>query len=143
MYTLLKSSLAIIGILYSTLGFGQSNLEFAETKTIEFSGSTSSNYSIVTYNFTVPEGQTWKIESARITRKITNGAVRDYNTNNDLKLVLDDQLFFVNSSTYDYEFPYWLESGDHTFELFYYNTWSPTYVGSAALSVLVFNIVTQ
>ncbi|MDZ4824608.1 MAG: hypothetical protein SH856_14215 [Flavobacteriales bacterium] len=119
----------------------QTNLEYAETITLELSGTTSTNFSIATLNFTVPEGQTWKIESAMIARKSLSGGVKDYLVNNDLKLLLDDNLFFINGSNYSFQFPYWLKSGGHVLELLYLNTWSTTYTGKATLSVLVFNII--
>lgn len=119
----------------------QTNLEYAETINLEIEGTTSNNYSIVLYNFTVPEGQTWKIESALVTRKFVNGLSRDYATTGDLKLLLDDNLFLINSSSYNFHFPYWLSSGDHTFELMYTNTWNTNYTGRANMSILKFNIV--
>jgi hypothetical protein len=138
---MLKNTLLAICLLTFSIANTQTNLEYAETIKIDLSGTTSTNFLIASLNVNVPVGQTWKIESVMLSRKSVSGATRDYQPGTDMKLLLDDNLFFVNNSGSQFKFPYWLESGNHLFEILYTNTWNPAYTGRATLSVLVFNII--
>ncbi|MDZ4751900.1 MAG: hypothetical protein SGI87_09820 [Flavobacteriales bacterium] len=138
-----KIKLTAILILFVSIASTQTNLEYAETITIELSGTTSTNFSIATMNFDVPASQTWKVESVMLSRKSVSGPTRDYATTEYLKLLLDDNLFYINTSNYNFHFPYWLKSGIHSLEILYTNTWTAAYTGKAVLSILVFDIVEQ
>jgi hypothetical protein len=134
---------ALISFLLVSTCFTQTNLEYAETIQIEITGTTISNNVVGSLNVVVPAGQTWKIESVMLSRKSLASGARDYLTTSDLKLVLDDNLLFVNSPNSVYDFPFWLKSGNHLFEILYSNTWNSLFTARATLSVLVFNIVEQ
>jgi hypothetical protein len=138
----MKNSIVILSFILTFLqGQTQTNLEYSETIQIELTGTTISNGVVASLPVVIPEGQTWKIESIMLSRKSIGSGTRDYQISGDLKLILDDNLLYVNTTNNEYNFPFWMKSGNHLFEIIYANTWTAFYTGRATLSVLVFNIV--
>jgi hypothetical protein len=138
-----KLLITLILLVFYAFGYSQKNLEYVETLQLDMVGTTSVNNIISTLNIFVEYGQTWKVESVLLSRETTNGALRDYQISADLKLIFDDNLFYVNNSSHKFEFPYWIGGGNHVFEMLYSNTWNSTFTGHATISVLVFNIVEE
>lgn len=128
--------------LISIVGYTQgSNLEFAETKIIKMEGSLANDGAISSQTITIPEGQTWKIESATANIRTISTSDTSYTYNTSLRILLDNLIIWKYDDHNHFNFPMWLPAGTYEFTLWsetYYNTGE--YIAYSCLSVLVFNI---
>ena len=129
--------------LISIVGYAQGgNLEFVETKYIKLEGPLYLDGTVVAQTLTVPEGQTWKIESATASYRYTSGPATSYAYSYYMYFLLDHLILWRYDDHNHYNFPMWLPAGTYNLSLWSDTTWTlnqNTAYGS--VSILVFNIV--
>ncbi|MDZ4824609.1 MAG: hypothetical protein SH856_14220 [Flavobacteriales bacterium] len=140
----MKSILIILAMVFIApyINAQGGNLQFSETKYIQLTGPMSIDGIVTTQELVVPEGQTWKIESAVATYKYSSGGSTTYSYTAGLKMLLDDIIIFAYDNLNMNPFPMWLSAGTYTLTFWSDTTWTPgLYTGNASVSILVFNII--
>ena len=140
----MKSLITLFAVsLISIVGISQGgNLEFSETKYIKLEGPLLNDGTVVSQTITVPEGQTWKIESATVNLRYTSGNAISYSYSEYVFLLLDHVLLWRFNDRSPYSFPVWLPAGTYDLSIWNDATWSANqYTAYSSLSILVFNII--
>jgi hypothetical protein len=131
---------AVFFISFSTLAQG-TNLEYSETKLIQLQGPLSIDGIVSTQTFIIPEGQTWKIETANSSYKYTPSSATSYGFSSALTILLNDMILQRYDGQNTFAFPMWLPAGTYTFTFWSDSTWTAgQYMGYATVTALVFNI---
>ncbi|MDZ4751899.1 MAG: hypothetical protein SGI87_09815 [Flavobacteriales bacterium] len=118
------------------------NLGFVETKYIKLEAPVVLDGSIIAQTLVVPEGQTWKVESATANYRFSSGPSTSYGYSNYIFLVLDHIVIWKYDDHNHYTFPIWLPAGTYNLNLWSDTTWTPNqYTAYGSVSILVFNII--
>jgi hypothetical protein len=118
------------------------NLKFTETKLINLQGPLLNDGIVNSQTFTIPEGQTWKIETANSSYKYTSGNVTSYAFNTFLSILINEMILQRYDGQNNFALPMWLPAGTYTFTFWNDTTWTAgQYTGYATVTALVFTIV--
>jgi hypothetical protein len=128
--------------LISIVGYTQgSNLQFAETKILKMEGSLFYDGVIYSQTITIPEGQTWKIESATANVQTTTTSDTSYTYNTSLRILLDNFIIWKYDDNNHYNFPMWLPAGTYEITLWSEGAFGTNeYKAHGCITALVFNI---
>ena len=112
----MKKLLLVFFVVSSLASFAQGELQFAGTQFLTFSGTLTLDGAVDSETVVIPEGQTWKIESANLNMKFSStGTSYVYDTN--IRLLIGDVILWSYAANPRETFPLWLPTGTYTFTL--------------------------
>lgn len=136
----MKKLIFLFLVICSLKSYSQGELQFAGTQLLTLSGPLQLDGAADIQTIEIPEGQTWKIESANLNIKISStGTSYIYDTN--MKLLIGDVILWSYATNPRESFPLWLPAGSYTFTLWNDAVQPNGYIGHGMISAVAFNIV--
>ena len=133
----MKNILLILAIAFSSVSFGQGNLQFNQVINYESNVNTGGNSTSTHTSITVPAGKVWKIETCSFHFLQTIEKPVSYSYSN-VRIGMNTVFHFTASSNYQAQhLPLWLSEGTYTVIGTSYSGWNVT----VAFSAIEFNVV--